>query len=567
MTLIVDSFMKVNRRKTTAVLSIFGVFFFFISSYSFVYTGKSYTAQWLNDVMGFIDVANRIHLGQIPYKDFHMIYGPLVALIPGIGLDIGFNAGQIFGFGGVVVATILLLLGTISLPCRLTTAASFVILLFAVILVVVPMGDAQNSKNVTWGTFYNRQCWAFIVLMFLFFVEPEKIVWHDKWTDAFSLSILTILSIYTKFTYGMVAAAFVTANVFVSSYNRKVAIISMAFTIFIIIALEVIFKFHAEYIGDILWMGIAWGKDITSSDNFFMLNEFLKSTKLSISYIGFSISVYFLYASRYNRYSIVDALYVFGVIVATLLLRMTVGAKSVEAWSNLSIVSIFVCVGELARRVEYSKENSRATKYFWARHDISLVCLFTVFVFISGEVINRTIVWRVFVNESLKENNEHEVSLRLSSIIAAPDYIDHDISDNALPTGTYMKTVLDGTKLLLSLNQHDKSVVTFDMVNPFPYAADMIPPVGGYPLFWAFLADEAALPSPPTFFRNVDYVMVPHVPYGDDQLSTMTRLYGAYLAGNYTMIDRSLYWTLWESDKIKADAVKRENGRQSTINP
>ena len=102
--------------------------------------------------------------------------------------------------------------------------------------------------------------------------------------------------------------------------------------------------------------------------------------------------------------------------------------------------------------------------------------------------------------------------------------------------------------MLLSLNDHESSVLSFDMVNPFPYAADMRPPKNGYPYFWLGprTQDGEFMPSPEAVLSAVDFVMIPRLPYQKYQLSTMLKVYGPFLKQNYTILMELPYWELWK---------------------
>ena len=71
--------LQLKPKNTTIVLLIAYAFCLFATYITLIYPGKSYISTWLNDVIGFIDIANRVSLGELPYKDFHFGYGPLVA--------------------------------------------------------------------------------------------------------------------------------------------------------------------------------------------------------------------------------------------------------------------------------------------------------------------------------------------------------------------------------------------------------------------------------------------------------------------------------------------------------
>jgi hypothetical protein len=127
------------------------VFFLAVSYGVLVYFQRSYLKTWPNDVMGLIDIAYRVYLGQAPYKDFHLFYGPLVAVIPALGLALGLQGGTIFGLNALVAAGVVLPAAAILSARRLTLPAAVLVFVFLWLLIVAPMGEGRPPDEITWG--------------------------------------------------------------------------------------------------------------------------------------------------------------------------------------------------------------------------------------------------------------------------------------------------------------------------------------------------------------------------------------------------------------------------------
>lgn len=539
--LITRTFLQVDARSTLRLLFSLFLICISITYLAFVAPGKSYIGVWLNDVMGLLDVAYRVHVGEVLYRDFQFSYGPLVAIIPAFGLDVGLDAGSIFGFEGLISSVVLLATAMIALPRRLTAASATLVFLYVWLLTVVPIGDAQPFSRISWGTFYNRQGWAAIFLILLFYIEPIRIERNTKWMDSVALATLVLFEIYLKFTFGAVALSFVFANAVVSRYNRDVATRSLIIILSVAGALELIFHFHAAYLHSIvvqshMMNGAAfsfWTRIFP-----FLVSNFA----LLLGCLGAAL-VLWLTGHR----SMLVWIYVAGAIGATFLLRLTVGASG-AGWIT-ALPAILVVLGELARRTAIHDSSSCGLPlgYSWNGHSVYFGCFSIVLIFILPEVLNRVIAMEDFV---VKINRVHalpNLPKKLDSFLVP----DSGVNDaEGISTKEYMKTISDGANLLLSLNKKEKSVLTFDMVNPFPYVSGMRPPVYGYPLFWMFgasyTADPKRLPSSGQLFGGVDYVMVPRSPYQAEQLENMQRVYGAYLTAHFYILKESTYWQLWQ---------------------
>ena len=552
-------FLSLDRSYSRKFLSIGSLFLLSISALIIVVPGRSYVTVWLNDMMGLLDIANRFHLGKIPYRDFHFYYGPLVGLIPGIGLDIGLNAGSVFGFNAIVICAVLFLTAILSLPKRFSLLFSAPLLAYVWLLVVVPMGEGKGFKFISWGNFYNNDCWGALLLTLAFYVEPQDIRRLDKWTDAVSLSLLVLIQLYTKFTFGLVALSFVVANLFVSRYNRSVSILALLLTGATMATAELLYGFHAYYFADIehfsqtVSHGVGpWGMVTLVVNNSFLI-------------VSCFTSVFILRAS--GRHSAMDLLFPIAAVVAVGFLRTTVGVNREGAL--VALASIIVCMGELTRRNAISDRPMPIADEVGNARFLPVLCLALFIASISMEFADRAIALEDFGRKVLSSSNGPASGTpeRLSGIIVPedqdaallaisksrdPDTIEairRADGDRDLSSLAYMKLIGAGVDLLKTVNYEQHSVFAFDQVNPFLYALYMKPPANSYPLFWVGGPSHASradkLPSAASLFCGADFVMVPRLPYNASQLSIMQRIYGRYLRNNYVLTRKSAYWELW----------------------
>lgn len=530
---------QVNPKLTSITLIIAYILCLAATYVTMISPGKSYITIWLNDVMGFVDIANRVSLGQLPYKDFTFVYGPLVALIPGLALYLGKNVATIFAINGLIVSAVLLISALLILPRRFTTSAALLVFLFAWLLIVMPIGNSQAFYDISWGTFYNRQGWAALIIVFLFYIEPIDIEKSDKWLDAIALTLLLVFQLGNKLPFAIVAIGFVLINAVISRYNRQVALRSLSIVALVVVAEEVMFGLAIPYLQDILALSKSLNGGRLAIGVFARL--LIENAPIILGSLGAII-----FARVTGRKSDFDALYAVGVIASVLLLLTTIGAGSERG--AFAIFVVMISMGELARRAETAQvPNSYSGSTPVTRnHLASLGCLFIAVTFIATESGNRLLAWQDYSakvrNQALSPNNPSRFSQILLPNI-------DKLKGASIGINSYMKTITDGTNLLLTLKQPERTVLTLDMVNPFPFATAMKPPVKGYPLFWftgAISTDPNRLPAPGDFVGNADYVMVPRLPYDNEQLVNMMKIYGAYLQQNYFLNKKSIYWDLWE---------------------
>lgn len=560
------AFVMLDRRITGRALAILYIVAVAISYVTLVVPGRAYTAVWLNDTMGLLDAANRVHLGEEPYRDFHFLYGPLVALIPGLGLDLGFSAGAAFAFDAVVAAALVLLVAVVAMPRRLSLPAAVMVFLFVWLLIVVPMGEGRTFRFVSWGTFYNRHGWAALIVALLFYLEPERARRYDKWSDAVALAVLVLFEIYTKFTFGLVALGFVAANLCVSPYNRRMSLICLLFVGLVAAALEAAWHFHAIYYRDIvMFVSLVPGGDVSTWG---VVEMVVKNAPIILAGLGAWLAL-----SAAGRRNPFDGLFVIGCIATGMMLRATVGDNDTGG-RLVSVVALFVCLGELARRAEIDWAMTTGTRSAWRHHVTSLGCLLLFLVFVANESANRLLAWEDYAEKGVRAAFQPLPGTppRLASFIVpkarGPSLVDWqaetrsasdeltqirlaNIHPRELTAADYMRTIIEGAALLRTTDIANRSVLVFDEVNPFTYALDMRPIEHGYPQFWlgnGITAKPALLPRSRDFFADADLVMVPKLPYDPNQLMIMERIYGPYLAKHYAVLKQSAHWTLWARD-------------------
>lgn len=534
--------LQVNPKRTAFILLVAYILCLTATYVTLVYPGKSYVTVWLPDVLGFIDIANRVTLGEVPYKDFNFAYGPFVAIIPGLALLYGGNVGAIFGISGLILSAVLLFSALLIFKCRLTTFAGLLVFLFVWLLIVMPMTNSNSYNDISWGTFYNRQGWAALIIIFVLYLEPLHIEKWDKWLDASALSILILFQLGNKIPFAIIAIGFVLINSMISRYNRQVTLRAIIIITVVIGIEEIFFGLAMPYLNNILTLSrsLAGGR----LGIWVFATFIIDNAPIILGSLGAVMA-----ARAVGHRSTFDWLFATGVIASVLLLLTTINAGSERG--AFAIFIIFIVFGELARRAETRDDEHQSAQLILPtkKHIISLGCLFMASAFIASESGNRLLAWQDFTIKVQRDSLTSNTPPRLSKILI-PDF---DKKKGAsIGIVSYMKTISDGTNLLIALNQPEKTVLSFDMVNPFPYAAQMKPPVNGYPLFYfdgTVSTNPKFLPTPNKFVGNVDYVMVPRLPYKDEQLEIMMNLYGPYLKQNYFILTQSIYWELWKRKK------------------
>jgi hypothetical protein len=115
-----------------------------------------------------------------------------------------------------------------------------------------------------------------------------------------------------------------------------------------------------------------------------------------------------------------------------------------------------------------------------------------------------------------------------------------------LTQGEYLETVLDGVQLLERVDRNSKSVIVFDMVNPFTFIMSMKPPQGDYSCMVSNrgISKKNHLPAG-QLFQSADYVLSPKFPMEWGTNKFLHEIYGAYLHQHYRVQGETDYWVLY----------------------
>jgi hypothetical protein len=534
-----------------------------ISYATLVLPQRTYVRIWLNDTLGLLDVAYRVHVGQIPYFDFKFLYGPAVAYIPSFAFDLGLNAASVFAFGAIVVAALLLLAAAAMLPCRMAPFPAFLCFGYVWLMIVVPMEESGASfANISWGTFYNRHGWAAIILILTFYLPPLRETARRQWIDAIALAGLTLFAAYTKFTFGCVALAFIFANMIVSPYNRAMSIKALGVTLAGAVAFELVFHFHAAYLANI--RTVLATMPTGTFDKWALIKMGFTNAPIIVASLAS-----WLVAYATGRRNWLDSAFVLSSIGASMAVRTTIGANPVLGLNALFVPMLVM--GELARRAVTDNGTAKGDEALadWHRFAPAVACIILAVTFTSREVLDRLVAWEDHFIKSVSHAYQPlpGTPKRLAGFIVPPKGDDSllDAHDPRDPTGelltryrmlldssdvlsTYdlMTMVVEGANLLQSTGLTSRRVVTFMEVDPFSYALDLKPSLHGYPMFWAnqrFTRDNHTTPE--NLFKDITFVMVPLVPYWPEQWLLMQEIYGPYLREHFEPTARSTHWVLW----------------------
>jgi hypothetical protein len=512
----------------------------------------SHVTNWLNDVMGLTDTAYRTYMGQIPSIDFNSIYGILVYFPAALGFHLGLNASAVLSFGQMVVASILLPLAAITIYRRFALLPALVLIVYLFLLIVPPTRMGGTFDNHTFGSYYNKHCYAALVIVLLHYVEPRNKRRMDTYLDAGILAVLTVFLAYSKVSFAAAAVGFIVANAVTSKWKLKTMSAALLMCVMAIGSVGLLTDYNSAYLSDITSVAQATG-GLSSALRGWVGTLYAHIWPVLAAFLALIVVV------LSGRASFFDFAFVVGSILVSCVLRDLTGGGLI----GLPLVAaVLMTCGELARRVE-AKSTVTGARVGWPVHAGSLAVFGLLILFVAEPVAANSL--GLF---------SHYRAIRTAGTPAAPglagyafppepdtgdghlhNQLGHDDQAHKLLAGVrqadlraadYWPLIAEGCQLLERVPLNGRSVINLEQTNPFSALMRMKPTSYGFPLLWAGMGfNEDRHPEPAQFFSGADYVMVPVVPYSQHQLQQMLKIFGPYLEMNYDVLETSPHWALW----------------------
>ncbi len=520
-----------------------------VAWYTLVAPGASFTRIWLNDVLALINASYRTFQGQMPVLEFNSFYGPAAFWPPALGFHLGLQPATVLPLGSVSVAALALLGAGLMMARRFSLLITLLSLLYLLLLMVVPMAPGLGFQDISWGTYYNRQGWAALAVVLLFYVPPLWRFRGDTLLDAAILTALTLFLFYSKLPFGMVALAFLLANAVTGPYNRRMSLLALMMVGVVAAGLELATGLHGEYLSRLV--AVSQNNDAVRNGVW----GFIENTVLLQAWVYLACLGAFACLLRSGRWSILDAGYALGVLVTAVMLLGTTGGT---VRGMPTVVALFLVCGELCRRGMGGAGSPRADGAF-------LACTLFLLMFIAEPVGMRLVAWQDHYHWSSRANAQpveglpetlQGMHVRRESW-ALHEELGHSAQAHAqldrargtftepLPPYEFLQTIAEGVALLQSQGVSDQKLFVLDNADAFTVALGLPPTTDGSPMLWATgTLRSDARPSGDAMFTDTDWLMIPVLPHRRMTRDVLWSGYGDYIEANFSELATSPHWRL-----------------------
>lgn len=489
--------------------------------------GQIYVARFSQDVLGFVDVADRTLKGQIANVDYDNVVGPLCSVFLAAGKWVGGNWGAMFPVATAIVIAAITPLLVYVIATRLTPITGLVFAAFILVLVAAPIMLGDMPRMMTFAMFYNRWGWAILSILFVMALPGGK-PWD---VPAIALGLAALF--YIKMTFAVIGLAFVIGCLVLLPHMRRKAALALGAFSAILLVVELLWGGTAGYfrvLGEAADQSGAIRGGIQTIVNNASDLLILAVIAALAAYRGVK-PVYFLFA--------------LGMAVSGLLLF----GQSAQLGSIPTVVPAAL----LLMFAPASEEQGRAEPLVFAALAFSMTAV------PAGALVWHTVAASSPVTDR-RSQIDGVITPELNSKTPFPlERMEQAYAGQALGGGElgslamagfpeaerfYFWTLHDGLSMLAK-HAPRGSILTLDMVNPFNALLGRKPPKG-VNVFLAYqrTIGEDLHPRADDLFRDVDVVMIPALSKNAQSGELLARLYAPYLRQHFEVVAKDRFWTV-----------------------
>lgn len=483
--------------------------------------GQTVSARYLNDLLVFLDGGHRLLAGHVPHRDFHTPIGPLTNVLPAAGMLLTGSVGAAMPVGTALLILILAPVTAHVLGSRLRPVLAVPLALYLSLLLAVPANLGEDPRVVTFGMFYNRIGWAALALLLFMYLPPYR---PAPWLrDGLCAAALTLLMLYTKATYGVVALAFLGFMLLDRAQWRWPAF-AIAATAVVTALLEALWRLPSGYFADLLQAAHASGAVPGGVER---LLAGMSQNLLDYAAFALAAAVAAYRAPKLRHLVFFAASAISGLLIFN------------QNFQPAGIVALAAAAAVAAEIVARSCGPAAFMRRLGGLRGLDLLVL----ALIVPVLVGRTLALGTHVALA-STSPPHRFPLdKLDRIVLAATGSEYDIRY----TAAYLATLADGVQALSAVDPRPSRVTVFDFASPFSVGLGLTPPRGDNTVNQFertfdkahFVPAEVALGDARIIMYPVDWRIDP--PTADGFFD----LYKAYIAEHFELARETPLWKVY----------------------
>ncbi|PVE25748.1 hypothetical protein DC522_02950 [Microvirga sp. KLBC 81] len=481
--------------------------------------GVTITASYVNDLFIFLDGAHRIASGQIPNRDFHTALGPLSFYIPAWGYWLSGTMGGAMPSGMALATLVLAMPIAHVLSSRLHPILALPYGLFLLLVLAAPLNLGESITALSFAMFYNRIGWAALGALLIMYLRPERCRPWQEGIDAVSAAVLTLVMLYTKITYGLVALTFLT---FLLSDSRQRRWVAAAIALILIsgIGIEAFWRSTPAYIADLVMSAQVSGSRSPADLTGTFIRHLADYTLLGI------FAALVLPRTRSLR----DLLFFGFCTVPGLLIQN----QNSQPWGILTIHAGAAVAAEmiLRLRAQHSSQEFPPSS-FATGAPLPLMAM------ILPTLLHCFMALGLHTAMAVARSGKAFDLPKFAEVRLIAPWL----SEKRTLMHVYLESIESGARALESLPEALTKVSVLDFANPFSVGLGLPPPRGDSAwLHWNRNVNASHFIPPEQYFSDVNILMLPK--WGINH-APLRELYQAYIDANFEPLHDTEGWIIY----------------------
>jgi hypothetical protein len=490
--------------------------------------GETVATRLLEDLFAILDGVHRLAWGQVPARDFHSGLGPLAYYIPGFGYAVTGNFGAALPLGMGALTVLIGAVLAIILPSRLSPALSLPFGFFLLVILVVPMNLGDAVTALTFNQYYNRIGWVSLAALLVLFLPTTDGAEENLILDAACAAALTLLMIYTRASYGLVAVAFL---LFMLTDRRQWRWAAIALTIVLACGLLV----------ELVWRGsLVYAQDVLLA---FDAGGYVRGTPLQWLDLFLGNLADFLLLGLltglllWRRLSVRELFFVLFCAVAGFWLLN----QNDQRWGMIAVHGCAVVLAERLLREMRSGERPIGTVV----NPPGVQLYF--FAFLFPTMVHCTIALMLHAGAAVVDGGRAVPLARLENVRLVDLWTPGDFGGSTW----FLDLITDGFRTLDSLDQSPGRIVVLGAPNPFSLSLDLPPAAGDVAqMRWGATHSQVHHISPAEMLGSADLVMERVAAGGIGDLGAV---YLPYVEGSFEQVAGTANWRVFARSRQQGE--------------
>jgi hypothetical protein len=483
--------------------------------------GQTVTTRYLNDLFIFLDGVHRVSEGQVPNRDFHTALGPLVYYVPALGYWISGHLGAAMPVGMALLVLMMALAAAHIVSSRLRPAIALPVSIFLILIAAVPINLGESINGLSFGMFYNRIGWAALGLLLIMYLKPIHRRSFQSVLDAFCAASLTLLMLYMKLSYGLVAMGFLILML-LDAQQRRWALAAFGLILAGGLLIETIWDSTEAHITDLLLAGGVSGS-FKSLDE--LVSVFLRNLA------DYTLFALFAAFALWRTRSIRDFLFYGFCAGSGFMLIM-------QNFQTGGIATLPVGAAVAAELLARTTPESTGRKTPALAMGTQLLML----AFVLPSSIHHAATLGLHTALASTSQGQAVPLPRFDRVRLVQLWTE----DNYPVFSRYLESLDDGARALSALGEEAGRVHVLDFVGPFSAGLGLTPPRGDSTWHhWGRTINEHHHLPPETLFQDVRVVMQPKWPVEFATAEGLRQIYSGYLSDHYDLEEETKDWKVF----------------------